>query len=150
MARKLFRAVRGSNVQVRAYSGVAGELVYNTESGRLHAMSGDIPGGAPLARCGRRVVAGQNASLAVADAYVAVTSLPTSVTLTLPPAASFEPGQPLYIADETGLCSADAGLTITISAAGSETIAGRPSVVMGSPYQKLTFHSNGTNLWTYA
>ncbi|AWB21255.1 hypothetical protein DA075_10310 [Methylobacterium currus] len=135
---------------MRAYTGFSGELVYNTDTGRLHAMSGDIPGGAPLARCGRRVVAGQNASLAAADAYVAVTSLSAPVTLTLPPAANFEPGQPLYIADETGLCSADAGRTITIAAAGSDTIAGQPAVTMGSPYQKLTFHSNGSNLWTYA
>lgn len=133
---------------VNAYVGAPGEPIFDGDRLRVH--DGNTTGGVRLVRCGRRQVADQNVSLAAADAYVGVTSLTAPRTISLPPANGYEPGQPLYIADETGACSYDAGRTITVSALGSDTIAGQSSVVMGSPYQKLTFHSNGSNLWTFA
>ncbi|KTS09743.1 hypothetical protein SB2_11860 [Methylobacterium radiotolerans] len=75
-------------------------------------------------------------------------ALTAARTITLPNAAAYRPGQPLYVADESGACSST--LTITVATAGTDTIAGQPSVSMGSPYQKLAFHSNGLNLWTVA
>jgi hypothetical protein len=77
-----------------------------------------------------------------------MTALTANRTLTLPSASSYPPAQTLYVADESGACSS--ALTITMAAAGSDTIAGQSSVAMGSPYQKLAFHSNGSNLWTFA
>jgi hypothetical protein len=82
------------------------------------------------------------------DTYVAVANLLASRTISLPKASTFPRGKPLYVADESGACSPT--VTITIAASGSDTIAGQVSVTMGSPYQKLTFHSNGSNLWTFA
>lgn len=83
-----------------------------------------------------------------ANVYVAMRTLTAPRTFTLPSAAAYPAGQALYLADESGACSPT--LLITVAAAGSNTIAGQASVTMGSPYQKLTFHSNGANLWTVA
>lgn len=103
-----------------------------------------------LNRVGRRAIADQNATVAATDSYVAFTSLTVARTLALPPAASFAPFPPLYVADESGACSFDAGRTITVAASGSDTVAGQPIITMVSPYQKLVLHSNGSNLWTFA
>lgn len=135
-------------VAINAYVGAPGEPIWDGDRLRMH--DGNTAGGVRLVRCNRRAVADQSISLAATDAYVGVASLTANRTISLPPAAAFEPGQPLYVADESGACSYDAGRTITVSALGSDTIAGRQSVVMGSPYQKHVFHSNGSNLWTYA
>ncbi|TXN78276.1 hypothetical protein [Methylobacterium sp. WL8] len=136
---------------VRAYVGPPGEPIWDGEALRVH--DGSTPGGVRLARTGRKAVTDQNYVVVLADTYVALTAL-TALTaarlVTLPSAAAYAPGQVLYVADETGACSADAGLTITVAAAGTDTIAGQPSVALGSPYQKLAFHSNGSNLWTFA
>ena len=80
------------------------------------------------------------------DTYVGFTALTAPRTVTLPLANTYPPGQPLWIADETGGCSTDH--PIVVAAAGSDTIAGQSNVVAASPYQKLAFHTNGTNLWT--
>ena len=83
----------------------------------------------------------------VNDVYIGFTALTAPRTVTLPAAASYPPGHALYIADESGNGGA---YTITVAAAGSDTIAGAASIQMSFGYQKLTFHSNGSNLWTVA
>lgn len=40
---------RGTNAQLMAYTGPEGEFVYNMTSRRIHAMTGDVPGGVPHA-----------------------------------------------------------------------------------------------------
>lgn len=137
---------------VLSYLGAPGEPIFDGD--RLRMMDGVTAGGIPLVRCGRRAIADQNASLTGADAYVALTSLTATRTLSLPAAAIFIPGQPLFIADESGAVSADNNLKIMISASGADKIGTSDgpvqSIWIGSPYQKLTFHSNGSNLWTFA
>jgi hypothetical protein len=132
---------------IRAYVGPPAEPIWDGERLRMH--DGTTPGGVPLVRCGRRAIADANASLAAADSYTAVTSLTASRTISLPPAANYEPGQPLYIAAETDQVSFD--VPLIISASGSDQIIGfgvkSSSVTMTSP-SKFTFHSNGSNLWT--
>ena len=99
------------------------------------------------AATGRTAISDANYTIARTDVYVAMTALSSARTITLPSAATFAPGQPLYIADESG----NAGTyTITIAAAGSDLIAGQSSASMTFGYQKLIFHSNGSNLWTVA
>lgn len=99
---------------------------------------------------GRSTVANANYTALRTDAYIGFTTLTATRTITLPAASSYKPGQTLYIADETGNCNAQAStpVLIIIAAAGSDTIAGQASISMGSPYQKLAFHTNGSNLWT--
>lgn len=137
-----------TRAQVLAYVGPPGEPIFDRETLRIH--DGATPGGVRLARTGRAPIADQNYVAAVTDTYIGVTAITAGRSVTLPSAASYAPGQTLYVADESGACSAGAGLTITVAAAGTDTIAGQPSVILGSPYQKLAFHSNGSNLWTFA
>ncbi|MGW8788586.1 hypothetical protein, partial [Heyndrickxia sporothermodurans] len=106
------------------------------------------PGGIAMARASRKAVADANYLATPSDSYIGVTTLTAARTISLPAASSYAPGQTLYVADESGLCAAN--LPITVSAAGADTIAGQPSVSMGAAYQKLAFHSNGSNLWTFA
>ncbi len=95
-----------------------------------------------------QIVQDVDATVAPTTAYVGIRALTASRTISLPSATSYPTGQPLYIADESGACSDTR--RIIIAAAGSDTIAGQPSLALASPYQKLTLHSNGSNLWTYA
>ncbi len=111
------------------------------------AAKADLTALSGKASIGRKSVSDVNYAALASDAYIAATSLTASQTITLPAASSFPPGQPLYIADKTGLLSNT--LVLTIQRAGSDTIAGQTSVDMMSPYQKLVLHSNGSNLWTY-
>lgn len=99
-----------------------------------------------LSSFSRRAVSDVNYAAQVADTYVAYAALTAPRTVTLPLASSYPPGQPLWVADETGNCSTDA--PIIVAGAGGDTIAGQPNVSMASPYQKLALHSNGTDLWT--
>ena len=80
------------------------------------------------------------------DSYVGFVGLTAPRTVTLPQANAYPPGQPLWIADETGLCST--GTPIIVAAIGNDTIVGQANISLASPYQKLALHSNGTNLWT--
>lgn len=84
-------------------------------------------------------------TILASDVYVAMTALTVARTFTLPAASAFPVGQPLYIADESGACSAIN--LITVAAAGTDTIAGQPTMTMGAPYQRIALHSNGSNLW---
>ncbi len=94
---------------------------------------------------GRSAVNDTNYAVKVTDTYVGLAALTAPRTLTLPPAANYPPGQPLYIADESGACGTSA--PIIIAAAGQDSIGSQPNVSMQSPYQKAVFHSNGSNLW---
>lgn len=113
-----------------------------------HAI-GDVTGLltalAAKAAIGRRAVADAAATILATDAYVALSTLTAPRTLTLPAASAYPQGQPLYVADESGACSATN--LITIAAAGTDTIAGQASITIGSAFQKVVLHSNGTNLW---
>lgn len=82
--------------------------------------------------------------------YVGIVAMDKPVRIILPASNTYSREKTLYVADESGACSADTGITITVAASGADTIAGQPSILLGSPYQKLAFHSNGSNLWTFA
>ncbi len=87
-----------------------------------------------------------NYAVKAADSYVGVATLTAPRTMTLPSAATYLGGAPLWIADESGTCSTER--PIIVAAAGDDRIAGQPNVQLTSPFQKLAFHSNETNLWT--
>ncbi len=79
------------------------------------------------------------------DAEVGFVGPTAPRSVTLPAAADFSPGQPLYIADERGACGTDR--PIIVAAASAETVAGQADVALASPYQKAVFHYDGTSLW---
>lgn len=82
------------------------------------------------------------------DRYVAYATLTPPRTVALSLEAQYLFGRTFWIADLSGACLSDR--RIFARAAGDDTIAGQPSVFMASGFQKLVFHSNGSNLWTVA
>lgn len=100
------------------------------------------------AAVGRKAVNDANYAVILSDAYIGFTALTAARTVALPPATNYPAGQGLVIADESGACSAT--LSITALASGGDTVAGTASIMLGAPYQKVTFHCNGSNLWTYS
>lgn len=94
----------------------------------------------------RTTVNATNYSAVSTDRYIAqIGSLSGGITITLPTAASVNPGQLLYIADESGTASTTN--VITVSANGSDTIDGSASKTIRSAYGFIYLVSNGTNLW---
>lgn len=114
------------------------------------AMPLPIGGSAGPTPSGRVAVVDQDYTANPRNAYIAFTALTAPRTVTLPAASAYPQGVPLFIADESGNCSPT--LMITIAAKGQDGIGGpsgaQPSVTIGSPFQKLAFNSNGSNLWT--
>lgn len=131
---------------VKVYAGPSGEPIFDGET--LRIQDGVTPGGVILARAGHKAVLDASYVASAADVFIGIASLTAARTITLPAASAYAPGQALFVADESGACSE--GSPLTIAAAGADTIAGQSSVTMASPYQKLAFHSNGSNLWTFA
>ncbi|UIY44150.1 hypothetical protein [Methylobacterium radiotolerans] len=86
----------------------------------------------------------------VSDVYVAMKALTVPRSIWLPSAKAYRPGQSLFIADESESCSST--VTIAVMPIGTDRIAGMSDqrAIMSAPGQKLTFHSNGSNLWTVA
>lgn len=93
----------------------------------------------------RRTLADANATLLVTDRIVAMVTLTAPRTLTLPPASLFPPGAKLTILDESGACSPT--VVISVSAAGTDTIAGAQSLVLYSPMAWMVLESNASGRW---
>jgi hypothetical protein len=152
--RDIFQVVREFAARLASYNGPPGEIVFNKDTLRLHAQNGRTPGGIPQVHAFRRPLVDASVILEPFDAFVGMTSLSRERTVFLPAAADFPQGHPLCVADESGACNAEAGLGIIVAAKGTDRIGTYSgpvaSVTIGSPYQKLTFHSNGSNLWTYS
>jgi hypothetical protein len=85
-------------------------------------------------------------SALVTDRLIAYTALTAARIVTLPAASAFPAGQSLTIADESGSCSATD--TITVAAAGSDTISGGSSSVLNQAYAFVALESNGAGKWT--
>lgn len=80
------------------------------------------------------------------DRYVAqIGTLTGPQVVTLPAASALNPGQTLFIADESG--SATSVNRLTITAAGSDTINGTATKTIKSAFGFAQLVSNGTNGW---
>jgi len=93
----------------------------------------------------RTPVADAAYTVLVGDRVVAITALTAARTITLPPAASFPPGFPLYVVDEYGNCSPTK--SITIAAAAGDSIQGQASLKLTSAGGYAELYSNGTYTW---
>lgn len=80
------------------------------------------------------------------DVIVSYTSLTAARAITLP--AATVSGQRITVVDESGACSASN--TLTLTRAGSDTIAGATTLVLSSAYASVTLISSGGGLWTVA
>lgn len=79
------------------------------------------------------------ATIPTGSSYHGVTALTSGRTLTLPPAKDYLEALPLVVQDESGSAGT---YTITISAAGSDTIAGSNTITTN--YGRRTLYRTGT------
>jgi Major tropism determinant N-terminal domain len=143
---------RGTATQVNVFTGAAGEVVFDTTNNRLVANDGVTAGGSPAAKLSEVIT---NTRTAVSDAaytaltsdrMVAYTALTAARIITLPASSAYQTGTRLVIIDESGSCSVT--MTLTINAAGSDTIEGAASAVVNQAYGFIGLENNGTGHWT--
>ena len=101
---------------------------------------------AAAAIIGRTQVSDAAYTVLASDRTVAVTALTAARVLTLPAASAYPAGAALTIVDESGACSATS--TVTIAAAGTDTVNGAANAVLAAPYAYLALESNTANKWT--
>jgi hypothetical protein len=131
-----------TNIATTAYADGAAGAALTTAEGYTDTSVANLKS----ALATRKAVADAAYSILTTDRTVAVTSLTASRVLTLPSAATFPTGVQLTIVDESGACSASK--TITVARAGSDTINGNASYVLGAARAYLALESNGSSAWT--
>jgi Major tropism determinant N-terminal domain len=143
---------RGTGSQVASFTGAAGEVVFDTTNNRLVANDGVTVGGAPAAKLSEVIT---NSRTAVSDAaytalatdrMLAYTALTAARVVTLPASSAYPTGTRLTVIDETGNCSVTK--TLTVNAAGSDTIDGAALAVVNQAYGFVGLESNGAGHWT--
>jgi hypothetical protein len=143
---------RGTAAQVAAFTGAQGEAVMDTTNNRLVINDGTTAGGWPLAKLSEvqtnsRTAVSDAAYTALAtDRTVAYTTLTAARVITLPASSAYPTGTRLLIVDETGNCSVTK--TLTLNAAGTDTIDGAAAAVVNQAYGFIGVESNGAGLWT--
>jgi hypothetical protein len=110
------------------------------------AIALDAATGAATFANQRTAVSDANYAALTTDRLIAYAALTAARVVTLPSAASYAPGQPLIVVDESGAGSSSK--TITLSRAGSDTINGATSAVIAAAYGYLALESNGSSAWT--
>jgi hypothetical protein len=143
---------RGAAAQVAAFTGAQGETVMDTTNNRLVVNDGVTAGGWPSAKLAE-VITNTRASISdsaytalTSDRLIAYTALTAARTVSLPAAAAYPTGTRLLIVDETGNCSAIR--SITVAAAGTDTIDAASSATVNLAYGFVGVESNGSNAWT--
>jgi hypothetical protein len=135
-----------------SFTGAQGELIVDTTNNRVQVHDGVTAGGWPAAKLSevivntRTAVGDVNYTALATDRSIAYAAITAARTVTLPASSSYPTGTRLAIFDESGSCSATN--TITVAAAGSDTIDGAASALISSPYGYLSLQSNGSGKWT--
>jgi hypothetical protein len=143
---------RGTVSQVAGFTGAAGEVVADTTNNRLVLNDGVTLGGAPHAKLAEVITNTRTAVSDVAytalftDRLVAYTTLTAARVVTLPASSAYPTGTQLLVVDETGNCSMTK--TITLAAAGSDTINGAASAVVNVAFGRVAVESNQAGQWT--
>lgn len=92
-------------------------------------------------KLGRTLVSSSYA-IAATDFFVGTDSTASPFQVTLADAADLSDGQMLVIKDEGGNASSN---NVTVAASGSQTIDGKNSVVLESPYAAIQLYCNGAD-----
>jgi hypothetical protein len=143
---------RGTSSQVNAFTGAAGEVVGDMTNNRIVLNDGVTVGGAPHAKLSEVITNTRTAVSDVAytalatDRLIAYTAFTAARVVTLPASSAYPLGTQLLVVDETGNCSMTK--TITIHAAGSDTINGAVSAVVNVAYGRVAVESNQAGQWT--
>ena len=112
------QAKRGPTSQVSKFVGAQGEPVFDTQLNRVGLCDGTSTGGWPQATAAVQTSLG-NDTIAVGVAMDMVFSTAVAPTITLPPVASYNPGQRVMVWDAGGNA---ATLNITVAPNGSDLI----------------------------
>ncbi len=110
------------------------------------AIALDAATGAPTFANQRTAVSDAAYSALATDRSIAYTALTAARVVTLPASSAYPTGAALTVFDESGNCSGT--LTITLDAAGSDTIEGASSAAISSAFGYLALQSNGAGKWT--
>ncbi len=143
---------RGTASQVLAFTGAAGEVVADTTNNRLVLNDGVTVGGVPHAKLSEVITNARTPISDVAytalasDRMVAYTTLTVARVVTLPASSAYPLGTQLLVVDESGNCSMTK--TITLTAAGSDTINGAASAVVNVAYGRAAVETNQAGQWT--
>lgn len=143
---------RGTASQVAAFTGAQGECVIDTTNNRLVINDGATAGGFSAAKLSEVITNGRTAvsdaayTVLATDRMAAYTALTAARVITLPASTAYPTGTRLLIVDETGNCGVTK--TLTINAAGSDTISGAASAVVNQAYGFIGLESNQAGQWT--
>jgi hypothetical protein len=143
---------RGTGTQVAAFTGAAGEVVFDTTNNRLVANDGVTVGGNPAAKLAevitntRTAVSDAAYTALVTDRLIAYTALTAARVVTLPASSAYPTGTRLLIVDETGNCSVTKTLTITSN--GTDAIDGAALAVVNQAFGFIGIESSGAGAWT--
>jgi hypothetical protein len=143
---------RGTGTQVAAFTGAAGEVVFDTTNNRLVANDGVTVGGNPAAKLAevitntRTAVSDAAYTALVTDRLIAYTALTAARVVTLPASSAYPTGTRLLIVDETGNCSVTK--TLTITPVGTDVIDGAASAVVNQANGFIGLESNQAGEWT--
>ena len=110
-----------------------------TPLARMHIVGSSFMSGAVVHK--RRFV-NSNYSVATTDYYVGVDTTNNTVKLTLPEATQLLDGQTIIIKDEGGSA---ANNHITVSGSASDTIDGKNTILLESPFASIQLYCNGEN-----
>ncbi len=137
---------RDTPANIAANTPATGELWFDTTNMMIHMGDGATAGGWAHALATRTPVADANYTALATDRLVAYTAITAARTVTLPASSAYPVGAMLTVVDESGACSSSD--TITVAAAGSDTIDGASSAEIAAAYGALAFESNGAGKWT--
>jgi Major tropism determinant N-terminal domain len=143
---------RGTGSQVASFTGAQGEVVFDTTNNRIVANDGVTAGGNPAAKLAevitntRTAVSDASYTVLATDRTVAYTALTAARAVALLASSAYPTGTRLLIVDETGNCSVTN--TITVNAAGTDTIDGAASAVVNQAFGFIGLESSGAGHWT--
>jgi hypothetical protein len=143
---------RGTVSQVAGFTGAQGEVVMDTTNNRMVINDGVTLGGAPAAKLSevitntRTTVSDASYAVLATDRTVAYTALTAARAVALPASSAYPTGTRLLIVDETGNCGVTK--TITVNAAGADTIDGAAFGVVNQAFGFIGLESSGAGNWT--
>ena len=132
-----------ANAQGPLYS-----LQFTTGSGGISGSAGLMFSSSVLSVAGglklNRVEVNSNYLVSTTDYYIGVDTAEGNnpITVGLPSASLLQNGQTYVVKDEGGHASTK---NVSISAVGADTIDGRNTVLLQSPYASIQLYSNGSN-----
>jgi hypothetical protein len=86
----------------------------------------------------------------VTDTQIGFAVLSAPRTVFLPDVDAYPLGQVLFIADESGQCSVDRPITISVTAGTGDTIAGQQAIQITDAYQGIGLRRGAANVWIIA